>query len=95
MGKCFWSAKSTVDQQQANLIFSTTGKWKGSVPIPDQSFETREWRLDGEDRHLFLNFLRRMLRWMPEERPTARELAYDDFLMQAISVANVSVSSPT
>ncbi|PGH00692.1 hypothetical protein GX51_05678 [Blastomyces parvus] len=49
--------------------------WKGSVPIPDQSFETREWRLKDGDRTLFLNFLRRTLRWMPEERPSAEELA--------------------
>ncbi|KAK2786663.1 hypothetical protein FQN53_006367 [Emmonsiellopsis sp. PD_33] len=60
------------------------GNWKGSVPIPDQSFQTREWRLNGEDRTLFLNFLRRTLRWVPEERPTAEELAYDDFLMQPL-----------
>ncbi|KAK2814029.1 hypothetical protein FQN50_000433 [Emmonsiellopsis sp. PD_5] len=60
------------------------GNWKGSVPIPDQSFETREWRLNDKDRTLFLNFLRRALRWVPEERPSAEELAYDDFLMQPL-----------
>ncbi|KAK2759995.1 hypothetical protein FQN54_002731 [Arachnomyces sp. PD_36] len=60
------------------------GNWKGSIPIPDQSFETREWRLSGEDRTIFLNFLRRALRWMPEERPSAEEFAYDDFLMQPL-----------
>ncbi|OJD22033.1 CMGC/SRPK protein kinase [Blastomyces percursus] len=66
--------------------------WKGSVPIPDQSFETREWRLNDEDRTLFLNFLRRALRWMPEERPTAEELAYDNFLMQPL-VESSAISS--
>ncbi|EEH11727.1 protein kinase [Histoplasma capsulatum G186AR] len=60
------------------------GNWKGSIPIPDQSFETREWRLDEEDRALFLKYLRRILRWRPEERPTAEELAFDDFLMQPL-----------
>ncbi|KAG0645023.1 Serine threonine-kinase SRPK [Hyphodiscus hymeniophilus] len=58
------------------------GNWKGSVPIPDQSFETREQWLHGEDRALFVQFLRRMLCWMPEERPIAEELAFDEFLMQ-------------
>ncbi|EER39562.1 protein kinase [Histoplasma capsulatum var. duboisii H88] len=60
------------------------GNWKGSIPIPDQSFETREWRLNEEDRALFLKYLRRILRWKPEERPTAEELAFDDFLMQPL-----------
>mgnify|MGYP007054561201 FL=1 len=29
------------------------GNWKGSVPIPDQSRETREWSLNDEDHVLF------------------------------------------
>lgn len=58
------------------------GNWKGSVPIPKQSFESREQWLEGEDRLLFVQFLRRKLCWLPEERPVAEELAFDDFLMQ-------------
>ncbi|EZF44576.1 hypothetical protein H112_02179 [Trichophyton rubrum D6] len=50
----------------------------------EQSLEMRELRFSGEDRGLYLGFLRRVLRWLPEERPTAEELAYDDFLMQEI-----------
>ncbi|KAK2757610.1 hypothetical protein FQN54_004579 [Arachnomyces sp. PD_36] len=61
------------------------GNWKGSVPIPEQSLETREWRLEGDDHILLIKFLRKMLRWIPEERPTGVELAYDDFLMQAVA----------
>ena len=59
-----------------------TGNWKGSVPIPEQSLETRELQLSSEDKELFLNFLRKIFRWLPEERPTAEELANDEFLMQ-------------
>ncbi|EGE01731.1 CMGC/CLK protein kinase [Trichophyton equinum CBS 127.97] len=64
---------------------------QGSIPIPEQSLEMRELRFSGEDRELFLGFLRRVLRWLPEERPTAEELAYDDFLMQEILRARNSV----
>lgn len=60
------------------------GNWKGSIPIPEQSLEMREIQLSGEDKELFVSFLRRILRWLPEERPTAEELAYDEFLMQAV-----------
>ena len=58
------------------------GNWIGSIPIPDQSLETRERWLSGKDHDLFLRFIRRILRWIPEERPTAEDLAHDDFLMQ-------------
>lgn len=68
----------------SELILLFAGNWKGSIPIPDQTFETRECRLKDDDRILFLNFLRRALRWIPEERPSAEELAYDDFLMQPL-----------
>lgn len=61
-----------------------TGNWKGSVPIPDQSLEMRAQQYHGEDRELFLGFLPRVLCWLPETRPSAEELAYDEFLMQAV-----------
>ena len=60
------------------------GDWKGSIPIPEQSLETRELQFSWQDKELFLHFLRRVFRWLPEERPTAEELAYDEFLMQAV-----------
>ena len=60
-----------------------TGNWKGPVPIPEQSLESRELH-----KGLFLN-LRKIFRWLPEERPTTEELAYDDFLMQNMFTAGV------
>lgn len=33
-----------------------------------------------EDPSLFLAFLRRVLKWVPEERPTAKELLEDPWL---------------
>lgn len=47
----------------------------------------REQQFSGEDKRLFLKFLRRIFRWLPDDRPTAEELAYDDFLMQPILAA--------
>ncbi|KAF2456099.1 protein kinase [Lineolata rhizophorae] len=68
--------------EKCRQYWDDQGNWKGSIPIPDQSFEIRERWLSDEDRNLFLRFMRRIVRWMPEDRPTAEELAYDDFLMQ-------------
>jgi serine/threonine-protein kinase SRPK3 len=61
------------------------GNWKGSIPIPKQSFESREQLLDDTSKVLFIRFLRRTLCWLPEERPDAEELAFDEFLMQYYS----------
>ncbi|TAQ84459.1 hypothetical protein B7494_g7206 [Chlorociboria aeruginascens] len=73
--------------------WDSQGNWQGSVPIPDQSFEIREQWLRGEDRPLFVRFLRRMLCWMPEERPAAEELALDAFLMQPQATASSGTST--
>ncbi|CEJ80084.1 Putative Protein kinase-like protein [[Torrubiella] hemipterigena] len=63
--------------------FDASGNWLGSVPIPDQSFEQRATQLKGPDKELMLNLFRKALQWLPEDRPTAEELAFDDWLMEA------------
>jgi len=63
------------------------GYWKGSIPIPDQSFEDRITQVQGEDKELLFGLVRSVLCWLLEKRPTAEELAYDDFLMQAYFAA--------
>jgi len=68
-------------------FFDDAGNWKGSIPIPDQSFEDRITQVQGEDKELLLGFVRSVLCWLPEKRPTAEEMAYDDFLMQAYFAA--------
>jgi serine/threonine protein kinase len=32
------------------------------------------WDIEGEEKEVFLDFVRSMLRWVPEERKTATEL---------------------
>jgi hypothetical protein len=60
------------------------GNWIASTPIPDQSLESRETRLEGSDQEILLAFARKVLRWLPEERPSAGELLAqdDEFLTQ-------------
>lgn len=60
-------------------IFSSTGNWLGLAPIPtDRTLEKLETRL--KDSTGFITFLRRVLTWIPEERPSARELLDDPWL---------------
>ncbi|KAK0104963.1 hypothetical protein ONS95_005224 [Cadophora gregata] len=72
---------------KCSQYWDSQGNWNGSIPIPEQSFDSREQWLHGEDRALFLHFIRSTLCWIPEERPTAEELAFDEFLMQPYAAA--------
>jgi serine/threonine-protein kinase SRPK3 len=60
------------------------GNWRGLVPIPSMNLEQLEQRLQGEDKDGYLQFLRKMLCWIPEERPTAEELIFDPWLMEGL-----------
>ena len=49
--------------------------------MPDsRPLEERITVLGGEDRDLFLRFMRKMLQWEPEKRSTAAELAQDEWI---------------
>jgi len=62
--------------------WDSEGNWIGLTPIPDQILETRERRLEGKDKALLLALARKILRWLPEERPSAEDLFEDEFLTQ-------------
>jgi serine/threonine protein kinase len=61
---------------------SRSGHWKAGehARIPTTSLEEVETRLEGRDKDLFLQFIRSMLKWLPEERKTAKELLEDPWL---------------
>ena len=63
-------------------LISGKGNWIAATPIPDQTLESRERRLEGKERELFMVFIRKILRWLPEDRPTAEGLFDDEFLNQ-------------
>lgn len=56
------------------------GNWKEGVDIPRISLEESEKNLEGTNKVLFLEFMRKMLKWVPEERLTAAELLKDLWL---------------
>lgn len=62
-----------------NLI---QGNWIASehARVPLTSFEAVEKRLKGREKEHFLAFVQSMLKWLSEERKTAKELLQDPFL---------------
>jgi serine/threonine-protein kinase SRPK3 len=60
--------------------FNTDGTLKDSFEVPDVSLEASVTRLDGDNKALFLDFVRKMLDWIPERRHTAEQLLIHPWL---------------
>ncbi|KAF2453036.1 protein kinase, partial [Lineolata rhizophorae] len=70
--------------ETSRRYWDAEGNWIASTPIPDQTLEMREKRLKGKDQELLLTLVRKILRWHPEERPSAEDLFEDEFLTQSL-----------
>jgi serine/threonine-protein kinase SRPK3 len=70
------------DQRVYSQLFDGQGVFRHQNLIPDGrfDFESKTPHLSGDDKTLFINFAKRMLAWMPEERATAKELLNDPWL---------------
>jgi len=84
-------SRSTLNWDIHHMVFVNNidfrlGKWMraGGLDIPPISLEGSEENLEGRNRELFLQFMRSMLRWTPEERKPARELLDDPWLNERI-----------
>ncbi|MCJ1291464.1 hypothetical protein MMC34_003008 [Xylographa carneopallida] len=63
------------------VYFTEDGIWDAGIDIPKElSLENSEENLEGRKKKLFLQFMRKMVCWVPEERKTARELLEDPWL---------------
>ncbi|EWG53616.1 CMGC/SRPK protein kinase [Fusarium verticillioides 7600] len=72
--------------RRAADFWDEQGKWKGLAPIPkNRSLQELERKL--RDSSAFIAFLRRVLTWMPENRPTAKALLQDPWLMTKSSAS--------
>ncbi|WEW55344.1 hypothetical protein PRK78_000773 [Emydomyces testavorans] len=62
-------------------FFSEEGKFNTGIPLPPaRSFEEMETNLQGTEKELFIQFVRKMMQWAPENRSTAKELLKDPWL---------------
>lgn len=57
------------------IAHTLTGNWiPEGCKIQKAKLEDMEQRLEGENKEKFLNLIKAMLQWRPEDRNTAREL---------------------
>jgi len=62
------------------------GQWKSDLEVPqDINLERSEEFLEGKNKEMFLDFMRGMLQWRPEDRKTAKELLEDPWLNDQIN----------
>lgn len=57
----------------------STGTCKRQAPATF-NFNNMLVHMHGDDKHMFTMFIKRMLKWEPEERSTAKELLKDPWL---------------
>ncbi|KAI9889353.1 MAG: hypothetical protein M1814_005521 [Vezdaea aestivalis] len=72
--------------QVTKNVFDDKGHWKGAggVAVPEMPLEQVETVLEGEEKRRFLAFVRKMLKWIPEERRQATELLTDPWMEGAV-----------
>ncbi|KAK8243410.1 kinase-like domain-containing protein [Phyllosticta capitalensis] len=66
---------------KSDQYFDEEGNWKADVEIPKTSLEEEEKVLQGEERDKFLAFMRRILQWDSDDRPSAKKLLDDPWLL--------------
>lgn len=57
------------------------GTWKGEVPVPATKLSDQDSRLQGEEKALFLKFMRKLLKWKPEDRKGIRDITEHELLL--------------
>ncbi|KID93985.1 Protein kinase-like domain protein, partial [Metarhizium majus ARSEF 297] len=69
--------------QLTNKFFSDQGTYIGGIQLPPPTpLEELEALLSGDEKRQFLEFMRKMLQWAPDQRSTANELWCDDWLQE-------------
>ncbi|KAK2743771.1 hypothetical protein FQN57_004708 [Myotisia sp. PD_48] len=71
--------------KRSQRYFTEDGQWKADIKIPLRtSLEESEQFLEGNNKEIFLDFMRGMLQWRPEGRKTAKQLLEHHWLSKSI-----------
>ncbi|KAI9932292.1 hypothetical protein MW887_009804 [Aspergillus wentii] len=69
--------------ETAQQCFDSSGNWIAheEAVVPAVSLDSLEKRLSGTEKEAFIRFISSMLRWLPDERKTAKQLLEDPWLL--------------
>ncbi|KAE8353518.1 protein kinase [Aspergillus coremiiformis] len=68
-----------------STYFDEQGNWVSEIPIPQTSLEEFVTTIPpGEEKDMFLRFIRKILTWDPEIRATSSEIIQDEWLMRPV-----------
>ncbi|OOF97573.1 hypothetical protein ASPCADRAFT_129253 [Aspergillus carbonarius ITEM 5010] len=70
----------------AYVFWDEQGNWKDLAPIPDISLESLGADIQGKDKEGFFRWLRAALQWNAEDRPSATDLLFDEWLMEGLGL---------
>jgi len=74
--------------------YLSLGNWRSVIPIPvGRTLESLETSLEGDDKVEFLSFIRALLCWLPEERPTTAQAYAHPWLSVSQSPAKSASAS--
>ena len=62
-------------------VLTSPGNFTPDIQITQTSLEKEEENLEGEEKIIFLQFLGKMVHWVPEGRKSAKELMEDPWLV--------------
>ncbi|KAH7317827.1 kinase-like domain-containing protein [Rhexocercosporidium sp. MPI-PUGE-AT-0058] len=66
---------------RSSEFFDDEGKWIAEMPIEkERGLESFESRLEGENKKMFLQMMKGMLAWRPEDRKTAKQMLDEPWL---------------
>lgn len=80
------SREIEIYDRKNNILIYSLGTWKDLAPIPDITLENLGAKIEGENTEAFYWFIRKMLNWKPEERPTVCELQTNECLLEGLSM---------
>ncbi|KXS93469.1 hypothetical protein AC578_9220 [Pseudocercospora eumusae] len=67
--------------RRAHMFYDSNGSFRNPSLLPGNfSFESSISGMNGAEKEMFINFAKRMIRWCPNERSTAKELLEDPWL---------------
>ncbi|KAI9691354.1 MAG: hypothetical protein M1820_009733 [Bogoriella megaspora] len=76
--------------RRSSMFYNSSGQLEPPLDLPVIDFETSINQINGEEKRMFIKFVKKMLTWEPKDRQTAKELLDDPWLHTSFLEENSS-----